>query len=656
MTTRADAGEMTALGRKTPAAEMPRGAVFVRFGVAAVAVLALSILLVTNPPSAHRLPYFALYGAAIIVAETFFLVRIAPGSYFSISPTFLFVYFLISGATAAAALAGVAHGVVWFIQRLRGATSQTPMFALFNAGQHILAVLAAGLFVQWTVGGTALVRPVITSPIPAIVIFALGYLLVSTLVNSLAVYARGGFGEVLTHLWPTTTLWTAISTGVCIPFAIVIRLVAPALGGYTAATFFTFVFLVGISLVARLNVSLRNGNNDLKAINTIGTLITATLDLPEIFAIIARESRRVLRWDGFFIALGGPHADEIEMVFLSQTGAEVARRRIPRGAGLTGKAILNGELVSYEQDEQGRNAIETDDTFRGRRRPKSLVIAPMKFGDEVIGAICVQSYQSDVYGGSQFRVLQTIAGQAAIAVRNAQLFESEKRAKDERDEFLSLVTHEIKNPLTSIRGYATLAEQSARTADLEATLEAMRVIEGESAKILRLTEDLLDASRMTAGLFAVQASKADLAEIVRHVTRKYEATSKHRFELSIPEGFPEIAGDPTRLSQVVENLVSNAVKYSPEDRTVRLELRTDGSRVALAVRDEGPGIPPDRLPLVFERFYRIEEEGRTVKGTGLGLFISREIVRMHGGELFAESTPGRGSVFTMTLPVRNRER
>ena len=252
-------------------------------------------------------------------------------------------------------------------------------------------------------------------------------------------------------------------------------------------------------------------------------------------------------------------------------------------------------------------------------------------------------------GLPQTRSLAT--AQAAIAIRNAQLFESEKEAKNERDEFLSLVTHEIKNPLTSINGYAVLGEQAVGANDNQSTLDAIKVIRGETAKILRLTEDLLDASKMTAGRFTIVRENLDLVDLVSQIARKHSATSNHKIDLHIAENVPSIEGDPVRLSQVVENLVSNAVKYSPEGSTVTIGLDSSDGLVRLRVRDEGNGIAPDKGAMIFERFYRVEEDGRMVKGTGLGLFISREIVRMHGGDITFESVIGFGTTFLVELPI-----
>ncbi|HEY5610321.1 MAG TPA: GAF domain-containing sensor histidine kinase, partial [Thermoanaerobaculia bacterium] len=536
------------------------------------------------------------------------------------------------------------------VRYVRGQTIQTPLYAFASIGQTVLATLVSAWSVQMILGTPAVSEPIYAQSIQALAVFALFYFVANALLTSLAVFARAGFHEVWTQLWPGSTLWSAISVVANIPFAIVLLLLISTIRPIYA-TLFVFVILAGIALILRLNVDLRKGNDELKTINRIGSLISATLEPEEIFRIIARESRRILHADGFFIALNENETAQVQITFLSGTGDEIAQRTIPRGAGLTGKAIQTGEVVLYSRGE-AESGIDPEDTLRGHRRPRSIVVAPMKFGDDMIGALSVQSYQTDVYGGSQLRLLQTIAGQAAIAIRNAQLFKSEERAKHERDEFLSLVTHEIKNPLTSIRGYADLAEASANKDDPKGTVESLHVIRTEAKRILRLTDDLLDASRMTAGRFKVERKDdVDLGKIVTDAAGRYAATTGRIIEVDVAKNVPRVRGDALRLGQVVDNLLSNAVKYSAPETKIDAHLRADPQRVYLAVRDRGPGISAAKMPYVFDRFFRVEEGGQVVKGTGLGLFITREIVRMHGGTVDAQSTVGEGSTFTVVLPV-----
>jgi len=625
---------------------MPRSAVISRWVIGLSGLLLLPAIILFHPPITLR--HFVLFAGLMLVAEVFLTVRVGPASFYSVSPTFFFVYFVLGGGVAAAAMDAFVHFIVWLVQRFKRGVNQTPLFALFDIGHRVLGALVASFITAIFFSSRVLAHPIPERPAGALSLFAITYFLVTVILKSVAVWTRAGFSEMRTQLWPKTVLWDGISTATCLPFAIVITLLAGAIR-YGPAALVIGVFLAGVSMILKLNVNLRQGNDELKAVNRIGTLINATLDLSQLFSIIAIESSKVVPWDAFFIALAEKESPTIQIIFMTKGGSEITQRNIPRGAGLTGRAISTGELIVYEQEERDQS-LDAEDTMAGRRRPKSIVVAPMKFGDKVIGAISVQSFQPFAYRPSQFGVLQTIAAQAAIAIRNAQLFASEERARDERDEFFSLVTHEIKNPLTSVQGYADIIEMELNSSNVQEAQQAVQVVKIEARKILRLMEDLLDSSKMQAGKFSIRKEPLDLRAIVSVMVRKYDGTSEHSFSLKVAEDLPTVQGDETRIGQVIENLVSNAVKYSPEKTPIQITLWSDASAVYCSVADKGLGVSPEKLPLIFERFYRVEEGGAEVKGTGLGLFISREIVRMHGGEIRVKSKVGQGSVFTVELP------
>lgn len=644
-----DFGDQTALGRRTPASELSRSAVVVRFLIGLAGFATLAVLVILHPPVLNQLFLSCVIG--MVLAEALLKVRVTPGGYFAISFVFVLVYFSIVGALGAALLDAVARTVIWLIDNARkGKRKQTTLFAFFSIGQSVLAILAGGLLVEMILGRPALFRWISFRPTLAIEIFALGIFLAFAFLSSAATYARAGWLEVRTALWPTTILWLGVSLAANIPFAILVMLVARTTG-FLVASMLILSFLVAIALILKLNVSLRAGSDELKVVNRIAGALNATLDLNEIFRILARESKNVLGWDGFFVAIGERSAPEIKIIFMTEGGSEISSRSLRNGTGLTGRAIQSGELIYYEKGEKGNDENDEDSLRGGKRRPHSIVVAPMKFNGQPIGAISLQSIRSDVYGPSQFRLLQTIAGQAASAIRNAQLFQSEQKAKSERDEFFALVTHEIKNPLTSIKGYTELAEGSLEADDREGIRESLGVIRSEAGRILRLTEDLLDASRLAAGKFSMKTEQFDLRAVVSQVAARYAATSSHTIKTSFDEGMGEFKGDSVRLGQVVENLLSNAVKYSPPGTQISVSVQLLNGKVTMAVRDQGMGISPEKLPLIFERFYRVEEGGQSVKGTGVGLFVTRQIVEMHGGTVSVESSLGKGSVFTVTLPA-----
>lgn len=637
-------------GRAGKAADLPPAAVALRVGVAAVAFVVLAALILIHPPADLR--YFFVFTLAIAAADTFLTVRVKPRSYFAISPAFHFVYFVLAGGAAAAVQIALARSIVEIARHLQG-RGRPPLATAYRIGEEVLATIFGAFAVKLMLGVPAMVAPVTYRPVTAIVAFGTVWFLTCATLSSFAVYTRGGLDEVRDNLWPTRTAWNAVSVLAALPFAILLRLIAPAIGPGTGALLM-FILLAGIATVLRLNVELRGGNDELKALARIGGLINASLDLTTLFRILARETHRVVPWDAFFIAVTEPDGERIQIVFMTGRGDELATRSIPKGSGLTGTAIETGDTVHYERGAEIGGIVD-EDAPRNGRKPRSIVVAPMKFGGSVLGAISMQSHQADVYSPSQIRLLETIAGQAAIALRNTQLFLSEQKARVERDEFLSLVTHEIKNPLTSIIGYAEIAAMDAASGKASETGSALRVIRTEANRILRLAEDLLDAARMEGGRFTLQLEPVDFASLVEGVAKRYNATSPHPISIRAAGDLPSVECDRVRLEQVVENLLSNAVKYSPGEESIDVAVDAGGEEIRLEVRDHGIGIPPEKLSLIFERFYRVEEEGQTVKGTGIGLYVSREIVRMHGGDITVASVPGHGSTFTVHLPVRQRD-
>ncbi|HUO84527.1 MAG TPA: ATP-binding protein [Thermoanaerobaculia bacterium] len=642
-----EVGETTVLGRGVRSSEMPRLAVVLRWivGLSGVAVLAGALLLRRPPPFEH----FLLFAICMAVLEGFLFVRVAPAAFFSFGPAVLFFYLEAQGLLAATAMVAMVRIAVWAVQRTFAGRKQTALFALFDVGQHILAVLLAGVSAD-------VILPLFEVPaapagplIARTLLFAGIYLVGTAALTSLAVYSRFGFSDVRTGLWPAATLWWAIALFASVPFAVLAIYLAQAIG-YAAAVVAMFLLLATLSLILRLNAALSRGNQELLALNRIGTLITATLDSEEIFRIFARESRSVIRWDVFLIATRREREQLAELIFLDRSGSEIARRVVEAGTGLSGTAMRRGKSLVYERPEHGREE-EILDTVGGIPRPRSIVVTPLKCGQKVIGAVALQSLQPEAYGAAQVRLIETMAGQAATAIRNAQLFESEERANRERDEFLSFVTHEIRNPLTSIRGYADILDASIRSGELGGAEEAVAVIQSETKRILRLTEDLLDASRMTAGRFSLQPEDTNLGEVVSRVTNRYARTASQQIRMQLLEPVPSIRADAMRLEQVIENLVSNSVKYSSASGSIRVSVALRGDRATISVEDEGDGIPAEKLSLIFQRFYRVEEGESVVKGSGLGLFIAREIVRMHGGTIQVHSTPGQGSRFTVELPL-----
>ncbi|MGC9398352.1 MAG: ATP-binding protein [Anaerolineae bacterium] len=220
--------------------------------------------------------------------------------------------------------------------------------------------------------------------------------------------------------------------------------------------------------------------------------------------------------------------------------------------------------------------------------------------------------------------------------------------------FISAISHELKTPVAIIRGYAETLQRARVREDTQLVEELLGGIIEETGRLAKLVDDLLDASRLEAGgLSFTEVEAVDLREIVQRVVERYAAqTTSHELKLEFPDDEVfTLDGDPDRLEQVVDNLVSNAIKYSPQGGRIWVKGHATSAKITLAVQDEGVGIPLDEQERIFERFYRVEgPETRGVSGTGLGLYLVRSIVEAHGGKIWVESRLGEGATFYVTLP------
>jgi signal transduction histidine kinase len=234
-----------------------------------------------------------------------------------------------------------------------------------------------------------------------------------------------------------------------------------------------------------------------------------------------------------------------------------------------------------------------------------------------------------------------------------------------KSEFVSVVSHELRTPLTSILGYTELL--LARDFEASERKEFIQTVHKEAEHLSNLVEDLLNVSRLDAGKVKLERWVISLPKLVRELVAQLNAeldVERHRLLLDVPETLPPIYADRDRVRQILSNLLSNAIKYSPEGGEVVLHASAlrrppvsapplpPEPALLISVRDQGIGIPPQEIDRIFQRFYRVDNSNtRRIGGTGLGLAITKALIELHGGRIWAESTPGEGSTFLFTLPI-----
>ncbi|HET9014089.1 MAG TPA: GAF domain-containing protein [Thermomicrobiaceae bacterium] len=300
--------------------------------------------------------------------------------------------------------------------------------------------------------------------------------------------------------------------------------------------------------------------------------------------------------------------------------------------------------------------------FLDRLGIRSLLAVPLRAHGRMIGTTITWRDQTPVpYGIDDQTFLQDLADRAALAIDNARLYDDAQRALRARETFLSIASHELKTPLTAVAGYTQLVRrQLERLSPAEPRLtELVAKLQRGVGRLDRLVQDLVDVSQLETGHLTLRREPADLSVLAEEVLGRFvdEARAEpgpgYRFSLVAPH--PVVGTwDPARLEQVLANLVSNAVKYSPGGGDVRVTVRRSGDIAEVAVEDEGIGISAADQERLFEPFAR-GSGADAFKGTGLGLYVAREIVEQQGGTIDLESEPGRGSRFTVRLPIDAEE-
>jgi PAS domain S-box-containing protein len=229
----------------------------------------------------------------------------------------------------------------------------------------------------------------------------------------------------------------------------------------------------------------------------------------------------------------------------------------------------------------------------------------------------------------------------------------ERELYERQSEFVATVSHEFRTPLHSIRGFTRLLIEKDDV-DEVTRREFLAIIDEQSELLTGIVATLLDIVKIESGKFDLTVEPVDLRELIERTVAQFETTATEKaitFDLDVPAILPSVEGDRDSLGQVLRNLVSNAVKFSHMGGVVSISAEASGPGVAISVRDEGIGIAPEAVPRVFDRFFRVEST-RTQQygGTGLGLYISKQIVELHGGRVFVKSAAGEGSTFTVTIP------
>jgi signal transduction histidine kinase len=376
--------------------------------------------------------------------------------------------------------------------------------------------------------------------------------------------------------------------------------------------------------------------------------------------------------DSGILSLYDPEEERLNIVAAQGYDFNTLKKiHLAPGEAMGGRVIATGEAELYPTPDDIAEARANlspehqalwEQASASLGPPYSAVCIPLVTTQAKVGIFLLENHtQPNSFSADDIPFLLAVSDLIALAIENARLRKElqDTRALEEANrlkaEVISTLAHEMRTPLTSIKGYSTALLMDEGIFGPETQREFLQIIDEECTVLQGLIQDLLESSIIEAGFLKLELQPVILPRLARAIVDDFiHVSKKHRFLVDFPPGFPIVDADPDRVAQVLRNLLDNAVKYSPDGGLVVVRGQVGEDEVIISVADQGVGIAPEHLNRLFEKFFRVESGlGRHVVGSGLGLPICHAIVESHGGRIWAESELGQGTILYFTLPLRH---
>jgi signal transduction histidine kinase len=405
---------------------------------------------------------------------------------------------------------------------------------------------------------------------------------------------------------------------------------------------------------------------ELTALGEVSRAVSSTLDVETVLDTVVSRARQLAGADGCVIYEYDERTEQFRVRATHNLDPEFAAtiRRVPirKGEGVMGRAAQIREPFQVADITQlGAYESSLRDVII-RAGYRALLSIPLLREDQIIGSLTLTRKTAGEFSPEVVELLKTFATQSALAIQNARLFheiEDKSRqieiASRHKSQFLANMSHELRTPLNAILGYTELLLDNIYGEIPERARETMARIDRGGRHLLALINDVLDLSKIEAGQLVLTLTDYSLREVVHTVVTAMEPLAEEKgltLRIALDPDLPLARGDERRISQILLNLVGNAVKFTDAGE-VRIEGKAADGTFLISVSDTGPGVAAEDQARIFEEFQQADSSNtRTKGGTGLGLSIAKRILALHGGRIWVESTPGRGSTFSFSLPVR----
>jgi GAF domain-containing protein len=407
----------------------------------------------------------------------------------------------------------------------------------------------------------------------------------------------------------------------------------------------------------------------LTALGEVSRAVSSTLDVETVLNTIVSRASQLAGAAGCSIYEYDEAAEQFELRATHNDDTEfvAALRAVPlrKGEGLMGRAAEMREPIQIPDITQpGAYQSSVRDTLI-RFGYRALLAVPLLREDQIIGSLSFNRKEAGEFPPEVIEVLRTFATQSALAIQNARLFReiADKSAQLEaasrhKSEFLANMSHELRTPLNAIIGFSEVLTERMFGELNDKQEEYLKDIHASGQHLLSLINDILDLSKIEAGRMELELSDFHLPSAIENaliLVRERASRRGIRLGSTIDERLGMIGGDERKVKQVLLNLLSNALKFTPEGGRIDVDARLDGGMVEISVADTGIGIAPADQDAAFEEFRQVGAADKKAEGTGLGLALSRKFIELHGGKIWVKSQVGQGSTFTFTLPVRREE-
>ncbi len=446
------------------------------------------------------------------------------------------------------------------------------------------------------------------------------------------------------------------------PFHIIV-----SLAFFATSVFITAFSTTAIMRMLRMRIvnladvteALTELNNKLNSLYVVTQAILSSQHLDEVLNTMAAElakvmdvvaiSVKLLSEDGKELRYAAAHGLPAE--FIKSRVVEVAKSPLNRRV-IEGEPFVTGRVTEREMFQFGEDLAAAN--------LQSVLFVPLAIEDKVIGILGAYCNLADRFDREEMEFFQLAAGLVAIAIENARAYEAIERMVQDRSWFMMRVAHNLRAPLSAILSILEVVRGGYHGSLTAEQNEYLRRVDRRARTMLSIINELMTLATERAEKREAAHGRVDLSVLTRRIRRTFQDGAARKgltFEITLPDDVPDIWGDFETIEQMLENLVSNAVKYTPEGGTVRVAFsRAANDMVRIEVRDNGIGIPKGDMSRLFSEFFRAENARKVEEhGTGLGLAIVKEIVERHGGRILAESEEGLGSIFIVDLKAIPKE-